>query len=129
VHHEIELVGALSNGGTNIPIDKALDHVWGYAVGLDMTRRDLQSVATEMGRPWEIGKTFERSAPMGPIVPASQIGHPAAGTVEFKVNGKVKQTGDRNQMIWKVPEMIFYLPDHFELAPGDVIMTGTASGR
>jgi fumarylpyruvate hydrolase len=128
VHHEIELVVALSKGGTNIPIDKALDHVWGYAVGLDMTRRDLQGIAKEMGRPWEIGKAFEKSAPMGPLIPASEIGHPAAGQVELKVNGKVKQTGDLNQMIWKVPEMISYLSDYFELAAGDIIMTGTPSG-
>ncbi len=128
VHHEIELVVALSKGGTNIPIDKALDHVWGYAVGLDMTRRDLQGIAKEMGRPWEIGKAFEKSAPMGPLIPASEIGHPAAGRVELKVNGKVKQTGDLNQMIWKVPEMISYLSDYFELAAGDIIMTGTPSG-
>jgi fumarylpyruvate hydrolase len=128
VHHEIELVVALSKGGTNIPIDKALDHVWGYAVGLDMTRRDLQGIAKEMGRPWEIGKAFEKSAPMGPLLAAAQIGHPAAGKVELKVNGKVKQTGDLNQMIWKVPEMISYLSDYFELAAGDIIMTGTPSG-
>ena len=128
VHHEIELVVALSKDGTNIPIANALDHVWGYAVGLDMTRRDLQGLAKEMGRPWEIGKAFERSAPMGPIVPASHIGHPAAGKVALKVNGKPKQTGDLHQMIWKVPEMISYLSDYFELAAGDIIMTGTPSG-
>lgn len=128
VHHEIEMVVALSKGGTNIAIDKALDHVWGYAVGLDMTRRDLQGIAKDMGRPWEIGKAFERSAPMGAFVPASQIGHPSSGKVELKVNGKVKQTGDLNQMIWKVPEMISYLSDYFELAAGDIIMTGTPSG-
>ena len=128
VHHEIELVVALSKGGTNIAIDKALDHVWGYAVGLDMTRRDLQGIAKDMGRPWEIGKAFERSAPMGAFVPASQIGHPSSGKVELKVNGKVKQTGDMNQMIWKVPEMISYLSEYFELKAGDIIMTGTPSG-
>jgi fumarylpyruvate hydrolase len=128
VHHEIEMVVALSKGGTNIAIDKALDHVWGYAVGLDMTRRDLQGIAKEMGRPWEIGKAFEHSAPMSAFVPASQIGHPSAGKVELKVNGKVKQTGDMNQMIWKVPEMISYLSEYFELAAGDIIMTGTPSG-
>jgi fumarylpyruvate hydrolase len=104
VHHEIEMVVALSKGGTNIAIDKALDHVWGYAVGLDMTRRDLQGIAKDMGRPWEIGKAFERSAPMGAFVPASQIGHPSSGKVELKVNGKVKQTGDLNQMIWNIPK-------------------------
>ena len=128
VHHEIEMVVALSKGGVNIPIDKALDHVWGYGVGLDMTRRDLQGIAKDMGRPWEIGKAFECSAPMSPLVPASAVGHPSSGKVELKVNGKVKQTGDMNQMIWKVPEMISYLSEHFELQAGDIIMTGTPSG-
>jgi fumarylpyruvate hydrolase len=128
VHHEIELVVALSKGGVNIAIDKALEHVWGYGVGLDMTRRDLQGIAKDMGRPWEIGKAFERSAPMSALVPTSEIGHPSSGKVELKVNGKVKQTGDMNQMIWKVPEMISYLSDYFELKAGDIIMTGTPSG-
>jgi fumarylpyruvate hydrolase len=128
VHHEIELVVALSKGGTSIPIDRALGHVWGYGIGLDMTRRDLQGIAKEMGRPWEIGKAFERSAPMAPLIPVSEIGHPAAGKVELKVNGKVRQTGDLNQMIWKVPEMISYLSEYFELAAGDIIMTGTPAG-
>lgn len=128
VHHEVEMVVALGRGGTNIPVERALDHVYGYAVGLDMTRRDLQGIAKEMGRPWEIGKAFEHSAPMGPIVPAAEIGHPAAGRVLLEVNGKVRQEGDLNQMIWKVPEMIAYLSDYFTLAAGDVIMTGTPSG-
>jgi fumarylpyruvate hydrolase len=128
VHHEIELVVALARGGVNIPVDQALECVWGYGVGLDMTRRDLQGKAKEMGRPWEIGKAFERSAPMAALRPASEIGHPSAGRVELMVNGTVRQEGDLNQMIWKVPEMIAYLSDHFELAPGDVIMTGTPSG-
>jgi len=128
VHHEIELVVALKSGGKNIPINQALDHVWGYAVGLDMTRRDLQSTAKEMGRPWEIGKAFEDSGPVSALKPVSAVGHPAAGLVQLKVNGKPKQTGDLNQMIWKVPEMISYLSDYFELAAGDVIMTGTPSG-
>lgn len=128
VHHEIEMIVALKSGGTDIPLDRALDHVWGYGVGLDMTRRDLQGKAKEMGRPWEIGKAFERSAPCGPLRPVSEVGHPSSGTVELKVNGVSKQTGDLNQMIWKVPEMISYLSDYFELAAGDVIMTGTPSG-
>jgi fumarylpyruvate hydrolase len=128
VHHEVELVVALGKGGVNIPIVSALDHVWGYGIGLDMTRRDLQGIAKEMGRPWEIGKSFEKSAPMGPLVPAADIGHLSAGKIELKVNGKVKQTGDLNQMIWKVPEMISYLSDYFELAAGDIIMTGTPAG-
>jgi len=128
VHHEVEMVVALGKGGTNIPVDQALDHVWGYAVGLDMTRRDLQGIAKQMGRPWEIGKAFERSGPMGPLRPVSEVGHPAEGRVVLKVNGEVRQEGDLNQMIWKVPEMIAYLSEYFELAAGDVIMTGTPSG-
>jgi fumarylpyruvate hydrolase len=128
VHHEIEMVVALKSGGTNIAIDTALDHVWGYAVGLDMTRRDLQSIAKEMGRPWEIGKAFEASAPVSALRPVAEVGHPSAGLVQLKVNGQTRQTGDLNQMIWKVPEMISYLSDFFELEAGDVIMTGTPSG-
>lgn len=128
VHHEIEMIVALKSGGTNILIENALDHVWGYGVGLDMTRRDLQGKAKEMGRPWEIGKAFEKSAPCGPLRPVSEVGHPDNGKVELKVNGVSKQTGDLNQMIWKVPEMISYLSDYFELAAGDIIMTGTPSG-
>jgi fumarylpyruvate hydrolase len=128
VHHEIEMVVALKSGGVNIPVDKALDHVWGYGLGLDMTRRDLQGVAKDMGRPWEIGKAFEDSAPVSALRPVSDVGHPTAGLVQLKVNGVAKQTGDLNQMIWKVPEMISYLSDYFELAAGDVIMTGTPSG-
>jgi fumarylpyruvate hydrolase len=128
VHHEIEMVGALNSGGVNIPRDTALDCVWGYGVGLDMTRRGLQGQAKEMGRPWEIGKAFEASAPVSALRPVSQVGHPAAGLVQLKVNGTSRQTGDLNQMIWKVPEMISYLSDFFELAAGDIIMTGTPSG-
>jgi fumarylpyruvate hydrolase len=128
VHHEVELVAALGRGGRDIPVERALEHVWGYAVGLDMTRRDLQGIAKQMGRPWEIGKAFERSAPMSPLRPAAEIGHPAEGRIELKVNGEIRQEGDLNQMIWKVPEMVSYLSEYFELAPGDVIMTGTPSG-
>ncbi|MDQ2065882.1 fumarylacetoacetate hydrolase family protein [Xinfangfangia sp. CPCC 101601] len=128
VHHEIEMVVALKSGGVNIPVDQALDHVWGYAVGLDMTRRDLQSQAKDMGRPWETGKSFEFSAPCSALRPVSDVGHPDAGLVQLKVNGVAKQTGDLNQLIWKVPEMISYLSEYFELAPGDIIMTGTPAG-
>jgi fumarylpyruvate hydrolase len=128
VHHEIEMVIALGRGGVDISVDDALDHVWGYGVGLDMTRRDLQGVAKKMGRPWEIGKAFERSAPMTPLVRASEIGHPAEGAVTLKVNGELRQQGDLNQMIWKTQEMIAYLSAHFELAAGDLIMSGTPSG-
>ncbi|PTW59764.1 fumarylpyruvate hydrolase [Breoghania corrubedonensis] len=128
VHHEIEMVVALKSGGTNIPVDTALDHVFGYGVGLDMTRRDLQGEAKKLGRPWEIGKAFEHSAPMGPLVRAEEIGHPGAGRVDLKVNGQLRQEGDLDQLIWKVPEMIAYLSEYFELAAGDLIMSGTPSG-
>ncbi len=128
VHHEIELIVALKSGGKNIPVERALENVWGYGVGLDMTRRDLQGEAKKTGRPWEIGKAFERSAPTGPLRPVAEVGHPAAGLVQLKVNGEIRQSGDLNQMIWKVPEMISYLSDYFELAAGDLIMTGTPSG-
>ena len=128
VHHETEMLIALKSGGTNIPVESALDHVYGYAACLDMTRRDLQGEAKELRRPWEIGKAFERSGPCGPLHPVSEVGHPAKGLVQLKVNGKVVQTGDLDQMIWKVQEMIAYLSDYFELAAGDVIMSGTPSG-
>ena len=128
VHHEIELAVMLKAGGENIPLDKALDNVYGYALSLDMTRRDLQSEQKKMGRPWEIGKAFERSAPVGPIHPVANIGHPDQGRIELKVNDKVTQQGDLNQMIWKVPEMISYLSEYFTLQAGDVILAGTPSG-
>ena len=128
VHHEIEMVVALSKGGANIPVEAALDHVFGYGVGLDMTRRDLQDEAKKLGRPWEVGKAFEASAPCGPLVPASEIGHPTSGAVTLKVNAEIRQQGDLNQLIWKVPEMISYLSGLFTLQPGDIIMTGTPAG-
>ena len=128
VHYEVEMAVALKDGGTNIAVEDALNHVFGYAPCLDMTRRDLQGEAKKMGRPWEIGKAFEHSGPIGPLQPVSEVGHPAQGRVELKVNGEVKQEGDLNQMIWKVPEMIAYLSEYFELAPGDVIMSGTPAG-
>lgn len=128
VHHEIELVVAIGTGGTDIPVATALDHIFGYAVGLDMTRRDLQGEAKKLGRPWEVGKAFERSAPIGPIVPASAIGHPQQGLVWLDVNGKRRQEGDLNQLIWKNAETISILSSLFELQPGDLIMTGTPAG-
>jgi fumarylpyruvate hydrolase len=128
VHHEIELVVCLGKGGENIPVDQALSHVYGYAVGLDMTRRDLQGEAKKMGRPWEVGKAFEKSAPISPIVRASEIGHPQSGAIWLKVNGELRQNGDLKQMIWKIPEAISYLSGLFRLAPGDLIMTGTPAG-
>jgi fumarylpyruvate hydrolase len=128
VHHEIEMMVALKSGGKDIALEKALDCVYGYGVALDMTRRDLQGKAKEMGRPWEVGKAFEASAPCGALVPADRIGHPTQGAVWLDVNGERKQTGDLNQMIWKVPEMISYLSGLFTLMPGDVILSGTPSG-
>jgi len=128
VHHEIEMVVALKSGGTNIPVESALDHVYGYAVGLDMTRRDLQGQAKDLGRPWEVGKAFEQSAPCTALVPASEIGHPGEGAVWLKINGETRQEGDLNQLIWKVPEMIAILSELFELKAGDLIMSGTPSG-
>ncbi|MBG6178058.1 fumarylpyruvate hydrolase [Labrenzia sp. EL_208] len=128
VHHEVELLVGLKSGGTNIALSDALDHVWGYGVSLDMTRRDLQGEMKKMGRPWEIGKAFERSGPVGPLHPVSDVGHPDQGRIVLTVNGDLRQEGDLNQMIWKVPEMISYLSEYFELAAGDVIMAGTPSG-
>ena len=128
VHHEIEMVVALGRGGTNIPVERALDCVYGYAVGLDMTRRDLQAECKKAGRPWEIGKAFEHSAPCSELVPAAEIGHPAEGAIWLKVGGDVRQEGNLNQLIWKVPEMIAFLSGLFELKPGDLIMSGTPSG-
>ena len=128
VHFEIELIVALSKGGTDIPVEHALDHVFGYGVGLDMTRRDLQGEAKKLGRPWEIGKAFEKSAPCTALVPADKIGHPDQGAIWLKVNDEIQQDGDLNQMIWKTPEMISILSRYFELQPGDIIMTGTPAG-
>jgi fumarylpyruvate hydrolase len=128
VHHEIELAVALKSGGSNIGVDEALSLVFGYGVALDMTRRDLQGEAKKLGRPWEIGKAFERSAPIGPIYPVSQVGHLDHGRIALTVNGELRQEGDLNQMVWKVPEMISYLSDYFLLAPGDIILSGTPSG-
>ena len=128
LHHEIELVVALKSGGVDIAAAQALDHVYGYAVGLDMTRRDLQNKAKDMGRPWEVGKAFELSAPMTAIHPVSKVGHPARGAIWLKVNGAVKQQGDLSDLIWNVPDTIAYLSTLFRLAPGDLIMTGTPAG-
>ena len=128
LHHEIELVVALKSGGANVPVDTALDLVYGYGVGLDMTRRDLQNAAKAAGKPWDMGKGFDRSAPITAIRPAEAIGHPSKGAVWLKVNGEVKQTGDLADLIWSVPETIAYLSGLVELAPGDLIFTGTPEG-
>ena len=128
VHHEIEMVVAIARGGKNIPVEKALDHVFGYGVGLDMTRRDIQGEAKKMGRPWEMGKSFDESAPVSALVPAAKIGHPAKGAIWLKVNGQVKQQGDLAMQIWTVPEQINYLSNLITLQPGDLIFSGTPAG-
>ena len=128
VHHEIEMVVAIAKGGNNIPVEKALEHVWGYGVGLDMTRRDIQGEAKKMGRPWEMGKSFDESAPITALRPVSATGHPAKGAIWLKVNGQVKQQGDINQMIWSVAEQIAYLSGLVTLQPGDLIFSGTPAG-
>jgi fumarylpyruvate hydrolase len=128
MHHEVELVVALKSGGRNIKVEKALDCIYGYGVGIDLTRRDLQIASRDQKRPWEIGKAFDASAPCGPLKPASEIGHPKKGRIALKVNGKVRQDGDLAQMIWNVPEVIAKLSEQVELAAGDIIMTGTPAG-
>lgn len=128
LHHEIELVVAIGKGGRNIPVDQALAHVYGYAVGLDMTRRDVQSDAKKLQRPWEMGKSFDQSCPVSKIVPAARIGHPNTGDIWVKVNGEVKQKGDLNQQIWRVEETIAYLSTYVDLVAGDIIMNGTPAG-
>ncbi len=128
VHHEIELVVALGSGGANIEEGDALNHVYGYAVGIDITRRDLQQEMKQKGRPWEAGKSFDYSAPMSDITPAASIGHPSAGRIWLTVNDELRQNGDLNQLIWSVPEIITELSKLFELAAGDLIFTGTPAG-
>jgi fumarylpyruvate hydrolase len=128
VHYEVEMAVALKTGGRNIPVKDALAHVYGYAPCLDMTRRDLQNAAKAKGRPWEIGKAFEHSGPIGPLQTVEDIGHLNSGRIELLVDKAVKQEADLNQMTWKVPEIIAYLSEFFELSAGDVIMSGTPAG-
>jgi fumarylpyruvate hydrolase len=128
LHHEMELVVALGSGGANITEADALRHVWGYAAGLDMTRRDLQGQAKKEGKPWDMGKGFDHSAPIGLMVPAEKIGHPADAVIVLKVNGKVRQSSDLKHLIWSIPETIAYLSRLVTLAPGDLIFTGTPAG-
>ena len=127
-HWETELVVAIGRRGAQISADAALGHVWGYAVGLDMTRRDLQQVGKDKGQPWTFGKDFDRAAPMGAITPAASGGHPASARIWLRVNGQVKQDSNIDQMIWNVPEQITFLSRHYTLEPGDLIMTGTPAG-
>ena len=127
-HYEIELVAAIGKGGRDIPVEQANAHVFGYAVGLDMTRRDLQLALRDKGRPWELGKAFDQSAPIAPLVPSTEAGHPDAGAVWLQVNGQDKQRSDLVKLIWSVPEIIANLSTYFELQPGDLIFTGTPEG-
>jgi fumarylpyruvate hydrolase len=127
-HHEIELVAAIGVAGRDIPVERALEHVWGYAVGLDMTRRDLQLAARDKGRPWELGKAFDQSAPIAPLYPASVIGHPLQGGVWLQVDSVDRQRSDLSKLIWSVAEVVANLSTYFELQPGDLIYTGTPEG-
>lgn len=127
-HHEIEMVVALKSGGRDIPESDALNHVFGYAIGLDMTRRDLQDEAKQLRRPWETGKSSDLSGPVGPIHPVSEVGHPAKGAIGVSVNGAAKQHGDLSDMIWSVAEQIAILSRFYELKAGDMIFSGTPEG-
>jgi fumarylpyruvate hydrolase len=128
LHHEIEMVVALSGGGRDVAEDRALSLVYGYAVGIDLTRRDVQDVAKKMARPWDMAKGFDQSAPCGPLRKASEIGHPSQGAIWLKINGEYRQKADLNAMIWSVPETIAYLSTLVELRPGDLIFSGTPEG-
>ena len=128
VHYEMELVVAIGKAGANIPVERALEHVYGYALGLDMTRRDLQAEAKKLGRPWETAKGFDHSAPIGPIHPVARVGHIDSGAIWLEVNGAEKQRSDVSQLIWSTPETIAYLSTLFALRPGDLIFTGTPEG-
>lgn len=128
LHHEAEVVVAIGTAGADIPVDRALDHVWGYAAGNDLTRRDLQAEAKAMRRPWDMGKGFDASAVIGAIVPVAVIGHPTAGRITCTLDGEVRQDGDISQMIWSIPEVIAALSRLVTLAPGDLIYTGTPAG-
>ena len=127
-HHEIELVVAIGKGGVDIAAANALEHVLGYAVGVDLTRRDLQLAARDAGRPWEWGKAFDRSAPCSAIVLAEKLGHPSRGRIWLSVNGTLRQDADISQLIWSVPEIIAFVSRSMALAPGDLIFTGTPAG-
>ena len=127
-HHEVELIVAMKSGGLNIPAAKANEHIYGYAVGIDLTRRDLQLASRKKERPWEVGKSFDHSAPCGAMQPASKIGHPTKGKIWLSVNGTERQKGDLTELIWSVPEIIEKLSEQVSLGAGDIIMTGTPAG-
>jgi len=128
LHHELELVVAIGTGGSDIPLDSALAHVYGYAVGLDLTRRDLQFAARDQGRPWDVSKGFDHSAPVSAIRPASEMGHLEQGAIWLEVNGETRQRANLSEMIWSVAEIVAELSTYFELRPGDLIFTGTPEG-
>lgn len=128
LHHEVELVAAIGRGGADIAVAAALDHVFGYAVGIDLTRRDLQAAAREKGQPWEAGKAFDQSAPISALRPAAHIGHPQRGAIWLTVGGVERQRGDLGDMIWSVDEVVSTLSTYVALAPGDLIFTGTPAG-
>jgi fumarylpyruvate hydrolase len=128
LHYEIELVVAIGKGGSAIDRRAALEHIWGYGVGIDLTRRDLQSRAKQKGQPWEISKAFDQAAPLGALRAVEQIGHPQQGRIWLSVNGEIQQDGDLSQLIWTVPEIIQHLSAYFRLEPGDLIYTGTPAG-
>jgi len=125
LHYEIELVIAIGKGGRDIARSEALDHVFGYGVGIDLTRRDRQNEAKDAGRPWDIGKGFDNAAPLAPLHPASQVGHPTAGRIWLAVNGEVRQDSNLDQLIWSVPEIVSILSRSWDLKPGDLIYSGT----
>ncbi|MDQ6917232.1 MAG: fumarylacetoacetate hydrolase family protein [Pseudomonadota bacterium] len=127
-HHEIELVVAIGAPGTRVAPERANELIYGYAVGLDMTRRDLQAALREIKRPWDLGKSFAQAAPIGPIHPVSEVGYVSRGRISLEVNGTVKQTGDLSDMIWDVPHVLHFLSQYYELLPGDLIFTGTPAG-
>lgn len=128
LHHEVELVVAIGRGGETIAADAAQEHVWGYGVGVDLTRRDRQAEAKQAGAPWDVGKAFDCSAPVGALTPVAQCGHLSVGRISLSVNGVARQGADLADMIWTVPEIIAALSRSWALAPGDLIFTGTPSG-
>ncbi len=128
LHHEVELIVALGQGGENVPVEQALSLVWGYGVGVDLTRRDLQDEAKKLSRPWDWAKGFDASGPCGPLVPVARSGHPRQGRVSLSVNGQLKQQGDLNELIWPVAGVIAFISRSVRLQPGDLIFTGTPAG-